>query len=223
MKNKKIIEILKGILVICGYLIMPSLLLISFLFLVKQNILPNNLSLEYFYVYLLSLLIVSLLYKDTLINDFKDFKKNYKNYIKNNLKYYIIGLFIMIISSSIITKCGINEASNQTENIKILKQIPITECILAIFIIPIIEELVFRRSLYKGINNKYIFTIITGLIFGSTHVILSITNTIELFYIIPYTSCGIALSYIYKKTDNIYSSIVFHSLHNFISLLLLII
>ncbi len=212
MKNKSI-EIIKGILILGSYFILPSIIAIPFFNLKSE-------SLKYLLLYFSLLLFYSYIYRKDLIKDFKNFKPSY---LKKAIKYWLIGLFFMVLVSNILQYSGVNIASNQQSNIDILNKMPIVETILAIFFSPIIEELVFRKSLYKAINNKHLFAIITGLIFGATHVIFSYNSPIELLYILSYAPCGIAFGYIYKETDNIYSTIIIHSLHNAISLLLLII
>ena len=50
---------------------------------------------------LIVLLIFIIIFRKTLIPDFYDFKKNFKNYLKNNYRYWLIGLGIMIITNNL--------------------------------------------------------------------------------------------------------------------------
>ena len=84
----------------------------------------------------------------------------------------------MLISSIIIGLLGISDSVNQDTNIELFKNSPIMQAIIAIILAPIIEEIVFRRSFKDFTNNKILFAIVTGLIFGGIHVITSITNII---------------------------------------------
>ena len=79
---------------------------------------------------------------------------------------------------------------------------------------PIIEELVFRKAYKDAIKNKIAFVLISGIIFGGLHVILSLTSALDLIYLIPYCSLGIAFAAMYAKTDNIYTSMFMHIFHN---------
>ena len=82
------------------------------------------------------------------------------------------------------------------------------------FIAPFLEELLFRYN-FKYITNKYVYVILTGIIFALMHVIFSLSEVSELLYIIPYSMLGFALGMIYKKCDdNLYSTIFTHMLHN---------
>ena len=47
-----------------------------------------------------------------------------------------------------------------------------------------------------------------------------IDNVSDLIYLIPYGSLGVCFALLYYKTDNIFSSIVVHSLHNSIAIFL---
>lgn len=213
MKEKSI-EILKGIAIIAGYQILPAFMMIPFSIYIK------NQTIRYITLYLTILIGLLYIYRKDILKEIKKFKFNY---LINTTVYWLIGLTIMITSSTILHNLGIDIATNQQNNINLLKEMPIAETIIAVFIGPIIEEIVFRRSLYNAIENKHAFAIITGLIFGSTHVLFKLHNPLELLYIINYSSCGIAFGYAYKENDNIIPTILIHSLHNAITLLLLII
>jgi len=85
---------------------------------------------------------------------------------------------------------------------------------------PLTEELIFRKSIRDVIKNKWLYIIISGLIFGGLHVVSSIDSLIDLIYLIPYCSLGFVFASLYIKTNNIYSTIVAHSFHNTLALLL---
>ena len=74
-------------------------------------------------------------------------------------------------------------------------------------------------------KNKHLFSIITGTIFGFIHIItsLSLKNPLNILLLVPYSAMGVALGYSYKETDNIFTSLSMHMIHNFISVLILII
>ena len=86
----------------------------------------------------------------------------------------------------------------------------------------IIEELIFRHNIRSITDNKYIYPLLSGLVFGILHIISSIESPLDIIYIIPYGSLGVAFAMLYRKTDNIFSSIVVHSIHNTLTLLLLL-
>ena len=123
----------------------------------------------------------------------------------------------MIISNLVIGNfigMPVNEEINQS----LLIKLPVYSFITMIMIAPIIEELMTRVILKKYFN-KYVYATLSGLFFGSLH-LLSITSLIEVLYIIPYGALGFFFALMYSKTENIWTSITFHSLHNLIALLL---
>lgn len=226
MKNNiNIKELIKGLLVICSYFLLTVILQIPFIFLYQLKII--NEELLYILVYLSLTIVFILYYKKDMINNLKDFKKNYKEILKVTFNYWLKGVFIMITSSIIISYLSIpSNTTNQESNITMLKTIPIAEVLMAVVFAPIIEELVFRRSLKDFTKNKHLYAFTSGLIFASIHLISSINSINELVmlvHLIPYSAVGIAFGYAYKKTDNIYGTIILHSIHNAISLLQIII
>lgn len=218
-------ELIKGLLVICSYFILTFILQIPFIFLYQLHII--NEELLYILVYLSLAIVFILYYKKDLITEFKDFKTNYKSILKITFNYWLKGVFIMIVSTFIISFINIpTNTTNQENNINMLKTIPIAEIIIASLLAPIIEELIFRKSLKNFTKNIHLYAYTTGLIFGGIHLISSIkslSDLVMLIHIIPYSAVGIAFGYAYKKTNNIYGTIILHSIHNTISLLEIII
>ena len=92
---------------------------------------------------------------------------------------------------------------------------------------PFIEELIFRKSIKDSILSikdnkvtKYIYIIISGLVFSSLHVIGITSSYLDYLYIIPYLALGITFAALYYKTDNVFTTITMHSLHNTIFIIL---
>ncbi len=215
-------ELIKGIAIV--FIFLSNILALPFLSLINKNILNRETAIAL--LYLLYIILLVLVYHKELIKEFNDFKKNHKTFIKKALNYWLKGLFIMLVSSYIISSIGLKENANQEANIELLRSFPLIEALSAIVFAPIVEELVFRKGFKKALNNKHLFAIATGLLFGLVHVTSSIqtaSDLIMLIYLIPYSSLGIAFGYLYYETDNIYSSLFVHSLHNAIIILELII
>ncbi len=166
----------------------------------------------------LFLLIAIFLYFPKLKKDFinlKDMSKNKLLVILDNcFRYWLIGLIIMLCSNFIINKLGINSSNNDLQIRAMLNSYPFLASISIIFISPLIEEIVFRVAFHDIIKNKWLFVVISGIVFGSLHVIFSLKTPYELLYLIPYCSLGIAFGLIYQKSDNVYISYLIHLLHN---------
>lgn len=214
-------ELIKGISVIGLYFILQIILSIPFVFLLEDKRISINTA--YLFIYLGLAIIFILIYKKSLKENIQNFKKNYKNILKSTLKYWALGLAIMIVSSLVISLFNIPTSDNQNTNIELFKQAPIIQSICAIIFAPIIEELVFRHSFRNFTNKPIVFALTTGLIFGFVHITSSITSIKDLImfvHLIPYSAVGIALGYAYKKNkDNIIGTMIIHSMHNIIAVI----
>ena len=217
MKNIiNITELLKGMCIIGLYYLLATIYAIPFTFFINEN---NQGLINLLYSLALTFTF-SLIYIKDLIKDFKNFKKEY---LKIAFNYWLKGLFIMITSSIILNLFHLGLTTNEEVNRSLINSYPITEIISAVLIAPLMEELVFRRSLKKFTNNIHIYAFTTGLIFGFIHIISSLSNPLSLLFLIPYSAMGIAFGYAYFKTDNIYTTISAHSFHNLITIIELII
>ncbi len=163
-----------------------------------------------------------LLFRKVIIPDFYDFKKNFKKYISSYYHIYIIGLILLFVSNSIISMFT-SISSNESLVRASFFSFPLYYFPIIIFCAPITEELLTRVTLKDAFKNKYIYYILSGLVFGFLHVSSYLDNNlIELVHIIPYALVGASLAIIYNKSDNVWTNIFFHSLHNLIAIILLL-
>ena len=172
---------------------------------------------------LLTLVLLVLINWERLKRDFIDFDKNYKSYLKIGIKAWVIGILVMIISNTIINGFIFNDvANNEAIDRAVINYYPLYSVIAMIFIGPFIEELTFRCGYKDHIKNKKLYYILTVLIFAGAHVINGITTPLELLYFIPYGALAVAFSYTLDKTDNIFTTTLIHTMHNTISILILV-
>ena len=130
----------------------------------------------------------------------------------------------MITSNIIINTLTPNAIAGNEESVRSLIDIaPLFMAFELAIYAPITEELIFRKSIKDITNNKYIYILLSGLIFGGMHVIGSITSTYDILYLIPYGALGIAFASLYHKTNNLFSTITVHSIHNTLTLVLYLI
>ena len=87
---------------------------------------------------------------------------------------------------------------------------------------PLCEEIIFRLNFKNLFKNKFIFSIVTGLIFALMHLVVS-SSLIELIFIIPYFIMGFTLGYIYSDSNNLMNSILVHMINNVGTVLLLMV
>lgn len=171
---------------------------------------------------IISLIIISTIFiliyrKDYTKEKFIQLKDN--KVIKDCFKIWLLGLAFMIVTNIIISYYVGNIAGNETANRTVINTHFIYAILSMIIISPIIEEILFRLSIRKFIDNKYLYFIFSSIIFGYVHVIGSVG--LDVLYIIPYTSLGLAFSYIHYKHDNILCSTLMHIIHNLICIIII--
>ena len=170
---------------------------------------------------LILLIIIILIHINTLKLDFKDYISKIKYYLKNYIKYWLLALVAMYIANTILFAIGGNIAKNEQGVRELVKGNPFIMIILACIIGPMLEELIFRISIYKIIGrHKWLFIILSGLIFGSMHVLGESTTLIDYLYIIPYSIPGCFFAYSLYKSNNSCVPISLHIIHNTFALII---
>jgi len=129
-------------------------------------------------------------------------------------------LGLMIAANIIISIVTGNISSTNEESIRAVMKISKWYIVFsAVIFAPIVEELVFRKSVRSLIKNKWLFILTSGLLFGLIHCVGSAT-LIEYLYVIPYAIPGCVFAYILYDSDNIFTTMSMHLWHNTIMLIL---
>jgi len=160
---------------------------------------------------------------------YRVFKRDFKNYIcdfgdnfMRSFKYYFLGFIGMIVSNLIITIFFSDAVAGNEDAVRGLIDLYPLYMIFSVSIYaPVVEETIFRKCIKDSVLGfgdnkftKYLYIFISGLIFSSLHVLGVVSSNLDYLYIIPYMSLGVAFAALYYKSDNIFSSILMHSLHN---------
>lgn len=170
------------------------------------------------------LIILIIIFRKQLIHEWKIFKEKFLENIDTGIKYWIIGLLIMMVSNTILTFIlNMGQATNEQKVQQLISYLPWIMVINAGIIAPCVEEIIFRKCYKNAFPNKWLFIGLSSLVFGSLHVITSMTSLMDLLFIIPYGSLGAAFAIMYQKTNTIYTSMLMHMLHNTILIILSII
>ena len=104
---------------------------------------------------------------------------------------------------------------NEELNRQALLSYPVIGFVSISIIAPFVEEMIFRFGLRKITGNNIMFPIMSFLIFGFLHTVAGLDRSLlELVYIIPYGALGFVFAKAYQKSDNIFSSISAHMMHN---------
>lgn len=158
-----------------------------------------------------------LIFKKMFTKMFKDFKKNFNKYLDIGFKYWFLGIAIMIVSNLLIIFITSKTVSNNENAVQsIIKEVPLLALLSTGIIGPFVEEICFRFSFKKFIKDKWLFCIISGLVFGLLHIIFANPTLVDFLYVIPYGSLGFFFALMYYETDNIFTNIMMHTFHNFV-------
>lgn len=174
---------------------------------------------------LIEVIVVVLIFKEDLIIQFKDFKKNYKGHLKYGLFIGVGLIWLMALIGSLATLLlgGAEQSQNQTMIESVMGAQPLLMAIPAVLLAPVAEEIVFRGMLYAWVREKFpkLAHFISAFLFGFAHVVMGLLagNSAEFVQIIPYFLMGMALSYLYEKRNNIYVPIISHIINNFIAII----
>lgn len=199
------------------YFLLPYLEGVPFVIMgVDTTTLPIWVKIFYLTMYsVLTASLIMIIYNKKISKDFKDMKKNSIKYFNKYIKYWLIGLFIMMVSNLFINLIVTNDIPSNEQAIRETFNIsPLYIFFSAVIYAPIVEELIFRQSIKNIFHNKWLFIIISGLLFGSMHVFGDFKNITDLLYIIPYSTPGIIFAYMLEDSDNICVPMSFHFIHN---------
>lgn len=212
-------NVIVGILVFIIYLFVSSYIS-EFLVIFGFNKLPVYLKLIISILYdLLILMTLIFVYLKKFVIDLKDFKKKFKFYFNNYIKFFFLNIGLMMIANILISSIVNTSITNQKYVEALLFNYPIYAIISAIIIAPFTEELIFRLNFRNIFKSNILFIIISGLVFGSMH-FMSAKSIQELLYIIPYSIPGCVFAYTLTKSDNIFVPISLHMLHNTLMIVL---
>lgn len=224
MKDKKnyIVQILKGVFafVLFYYSAYIQLIPIAILNIDIHNISDSLNVLLSCFSNIVVLIILWFLYRKELKKEWKIFKDKLAINLDTMVKYWIVGLVLMMASNIIINmmfKTG--QAENEQAVQSMISALPWAMLIDAGLLAPFIEEIIFRKCFRNVFKNSTFFVIASGFVFGAMHVI-NASNPIGYLFIIPYGCLGVSFALMYKKTDTVYTSIFAHMLHNSILTLL---
>ena len=214
---KKFIDVFKNFLLIGSYLIYTIFAFIPILiFNLDMDNLPDSTKhLLTVFSGILYMIIIIIIYRKSLKKELKEFKDKGLSLINRNIRYYLIGLIVMMFSNIFISiminrGAAVNEQIVQEELHKAPLYMIYSACIFA----PFIEEILFRKTLRNVFPTNIVFIIMSGLLFGYIHTLANATSPTELLYIIPCGAVGSMFALMYVKEENIFVPILFHAFHN---------
>ena len=177
-----------------------------------------------FAVYLFMILVSVAAGYPVLKEGFKKIVKPGK-FIENTLLIFVALYFVSGLTSALVTLItGNTESVNQQNVVNAFYHNPLLISFTSIIYAPIVEELVFRGAVFRGLRsytNFWTAGLISAFTFGMVHVIdsLFMGNFIDLWYLLTYGSLGFLFCFAYEKNHSIYGSMVLHFVNNFIGII----
>lgn len=203
------------------WICLVAFVLCMILMFVVPNFIKNKIYIWFLYPVIFTIIFIP--FRKELINNFKVFKNNFRQYNSLVLKTWIKSLLLMGIINIIIQLITNTNTSKNQENIQMMfDSLPILVVVLTTIYAPIVEELLFRGVFRKFISNKYAFILISGISFGLLHVINDLNQVSEILYLFTYGTLGCFLASLYYKTNNLCSNIYFHFLQNTLAVIAMI-
>jgi len=154
------------------------------------------------------------------------------------LKYGGIGVlciigFSIVYNSSIISIFNLGDSGNANQEgvVELIKSNAFLGFLSVVILAPIVEELTYRYCIFGATckKKKWIGYLISSIVFMAMHSLSSFLSygfskqlLTEMLYLPPYLFSGLALCYLYDKTDNLGSSFIAHLLNNLISFLAIV-
>lgn len=166
-------------------------------------------------------IILFFIYRDSIKKEFKKFKENFSSNMEIGVKYWMFGILGMIVSNFLIGILFKNGQANNEEAVQsMIGALPWLMLVNAGLLAPWSEEIVFRKSLRDIFKSKWLYVIISGILFGLAHVLGSAEIWSDWLFILPYGSLGLAFAAAYYDSDTVFTPIAIHILHNTLLVLL---
>lgn len=165
------------------------------------------------------ILIVGLIYiyRNDLKNYLKDFKKNAKRNILMILIFSILIIVLVPIINLLINSIFKIDGGTSNDNslLESFKNNPFRIGLMTIIYYPIVEEIVFEKTLKDVISNKWLFMVLSSLFFWYYNIAYSANFTlVAIAGSFSYFAVGLVKAYTFSKTDNLFVSIFIKAIYN---------
>lgn len=202
---------IKSILVIISYFALPYVIaLIS-----KSNMIDTML-------YLLYAFILIFLYKQVFISDFKDIKKNWKKYLMRML-ISIVLIFVSMVLINLIVGVLFNVKEISENDFSLLttfKENSLVVVLLTCIYYPLVEGIIFRKSVRDIIDNKWFFIMFSAIFYFFFNIVYTSMSFSNIMSSVCYLSTMMIVSHFYWKTNNFTLSVLVMSIFNLVVCLL---
>ncbi|MBZ2201610.1 MULTISPECIES: CPBP family intramembrane glutamic endopeptidase [Lactobacillaceae] len=155
-----------------------------------------------------------------------DLKVDWYQFARNKLQMLMLILIGIIALAGWSIFCNnilpITYNANERNISSLSSQYPVIALTLGSIVAPVVEELVFRKSMLQLFiplfHSKIVAVIFSSLLFGLAHwnfTQASLFNQAEILGVVLRTGIGIIFACVYLKSKSIYSTMIMHALWNF--------
>lgn len=179
-------------------------------------------------VYVVLALYGSFLFKDRLIQQWKEIRKTKRKFFLGVLTGWLFLILMTVVfefvSEMLKQFVGLDgQGLNQSNIQSTFQEQPLLIAVFACVIGPLVEELIFRQTLLRYLRKSlptWLSIFIVGFAFALTH--MHSLDLSEWVGAVGYLGAGLALSIIFvKEKENIYYPLLVHMLSNSLSLIIL--
>lgn len=212
-----------------GILIFAILYIVLFVFdgvKLLASLMPS--AIANYLVYVVLALYGSFLFKDRLIQQWKEIRKTKRKFFFGVLTGWLFLILMTVVfefvSEMLKQFVGLDgQGLNQSNIQSTFQEQPLLIAVFACVIGPLVEELFFRQTLLRYLRKSlptWLSIFIAGLAFALTH--MHSLDLSEWVGAVGYLGAGLALSITYvKEKENIYYPLLIHMLSNSLSLIIL--
>ena len=208
MKTNKKTSIIKNKYVISIFAILIYVFFGIVSFPNSESVKDFNL-LYYVLLAIFTLFILSFIYFKDIKNDFNKFKKNIFKNILLCFGVFICCFLIVIIGNNLTFMIThVKDANTISLIFPNMKTLLYYTLFVMLIYTPIVESLIFNKTLKNLIKNDILFTIVSALLFGLMQIGINLSNVNTIISSIPYMIVGAIMAILYVKKKNIFFPIV---------------
>ncbi len=165
---------------------------------------------------LLAVILISIYFKDLKIYA-SDFKKKKGKFIKTILIYFLITIVgIAITNVFVMDILKVDQiAGNDSILFESFKSYPLLVAFLTVVYYPLVEEIIFEKTLKDVIKNKWLFIVLSAMFFWYYNIAyLGEITYLSIVSSLCYFVGGFIRAIAFYKTDNLYVPIGIKALYN---------
>lgn len=175
----------------------------------------------YLVIGVLFLIIVNLVYYKDIKNDFMVFKQNFiKNLLNVLLKSFLCVIVVLIGNFLKDLLFGWIQMSSYELIYPNIGRYTLYVAFVMILYTPIVEGIIFNKSVHNIIKNDVLFVILTSIIYGIMQVGIQFNDMLSVISIIPYVLFFSVISITYVKKKNIIFPILIWMIYSIITFLI---